>query len=93
MGYCISFLTVLIVYPFLPLTNSFELVLAIWISQIFARYLFIIPVPFYLIELMHEIPVPSLPMRVCHSLNTNFFYFLLSIQHIQNHLLSHLIGI
>ena len=82
MGYCISFLTVLIVYPFLPLTNSFELdVLAIWISQIFAQYLFIIPVPFYLIELMHEIPVPSLPRRVCHSLSTNLFYFLLSIQH------------
>ena len=82
MGYCISFLTVLIVYPFLPLTNSFELdVLAIWISQIFAQYLFIIPVPFYLIELMHEIPVPSLPRRVCHSISTNLFYFLLSIQH------------
>ena len=56
MGYCISFLTVLIVYPFFPLTNSFELnVLASGISQIFAQYLFIIPVPFYVIELTYKI--------------------------------------
>lgn len=77
-----SFLTVLVVYPLLPLTNSFELdILAIWISQIFARW-----VPIYypgpLLSNRTDARNPcSLPMRVCRSLNTNLFYFLHSIQH------------
>ena len=62
MSYCVSFLTVLIVYLLVPLTKSFELdVLAIWISQsLHSGYLFITSAPFCLIEAMHEIPVPSL---------------------------------
>ena len=82
MGYCISFLTVLIVYPLLPLTNSFELdVLAIWISQIFSRWVHIYyPGPLLSNQTDARNPC-SLPTRVCHSLSTNLFYFLHSIQH------------
>ena len=90
MNYCISFLTVLIVYPLLPLTKSFELdVLATWISQIYAPWL---PI-YYLAPLLSNQTNArnpcSLPARVCHYISTNHFYFLHGVHHLESFVISY----